>query len=277
MGDVRVEGRRENFRWIARLLKIAILQSICVLVTSACSPVDGGGHIGVEDATREDVVSSISYVKGLYNGYSYYIATDIIIEGVVTANNAFGEFPSGIVIEDSSGAIEVLCGIDCVTYGFVVGATVRVVCSGLYIGSVGGMLSIGGAPHEQTPTTPLSREEVTSHVRICDDEIVERIPALRRIAELQPSDILRYVEIRGVHFVMTDDSSPTFCSRDEESGMTQHTTHVIEDEQGEQISISVHREVEYADELIPLGTIDIAAIVEYFNGEYSLRIVNRKY
>ncbi len=230
-----------------------------------------------DDPTDPDI-SSIAYLKGLYTSNTYYISSDIIIEGTVTANDTYGELSSSIVIEDSSGAIEIMCDIeDCITSGFVVGATVRALCSGLYLGSTGGMLSLGGAPDNDYTTTTLDEEQIALHLQIRSNEIVEPTATQVTIPELNTTHILRYVVVTGLSFVLTPDSPTTFCTRNEDTGQTEYTTHTLTDSNSNQIYLSVSSGVTYADENLPTGEITLYAIVEYFNGEYRLRIVKCGY
>ncbi len=231
-----------------------------------------------DDNPTDSDISSIAYLKGLYTSNTYYISSDIIIEGTVTANDTYGELSSSIVIEDSSGAIEIMCDIeDCITSGFVVGATVRALCSGLYLGSTGGMLSLGGAPDNDYTTTTLDEEQVALHLQICNINIIEPTPTEVKISELNTTHILRYVTVKGLSFVISADAPTTFCTRNEDTGQTENTTHTLIDSNSNQIYLSVSSGVTYADVNLPTGEITLYAIVEYFNGEYRLRIVNCGY
>ncbi len=219
--------------------------------------------------------SSIAYLKGLYVSSPYYITSDITIEGVITANNAYGEFPYSIVIEDDTGAIEIMCDVDYLDSGFAVGATLEVLCSGLWLGSIGGMLSLGDAPYDTYPTSQLSEEKIAQHLYLCDVDHLSLIPIEVTLSEFTTEHILRYVYIKNLQFKESD--NVTFCSRNEESGQRENTTHTLVDTSGVEVSLSVSSSVLYADENVPQGLVSLLAIVEYFNGEYLLRIVNCGY
>ncbi len=240
---------------------------------------DGDGSIG--GGSLSDIQTySIAYLKSIYNNYPYHITQDIAIEGVVTANNAYGEFPYSLIVEDRSGAIQIdydTDDVNCVSLGMIVGSTVKVICSGLWIGSVGGMLSVGDAPQDNYPTTKISAQKFNINVRLCDAESIIPIPETITIGELTTDHILKYVYVQNLRVVWGDDSHTTFCSRNAQSGHTEYTEHTLVDPKGDTITLSVSSSVRYADDTLPTDLFSVWAIVEYFNGEYRLRIVNCAY
>lgn len=250
---------------------------------SGCSPsgVSSSEFSGNDSSSgsTSDLVTTISiaYLKSLYAGSSLLITNDIAIEGVITANDGYGEYPSSIIIEESSGAIEIKCDLDCAISGYVIGATVQVKCSGMWLGSTGGMLSLGGAPYDQVATSELTEEEMLRMVVVTDDEYITPTPTTVTIPYIDQSYILRYVQLHNLSFVRDDDSATTFCTRDEDTGLTQYTDHTLSDLQGNTITLCVDRNVRYADDTLPTSPTTLSCIVEYFSGEYRLRIVNCGY
>ncbi len=252
----------------------------------ACSPPKGDLGGGSEDDYALDSnlssdieVSSIANLKSLYNDNPYLITQDIAITGVVTANDVYGELPNSLVIEDYSGAIELKFDddVNCFDLGFIVGSTAKISCNGLWLGSTGGMLSLGATPYDQYPTSELSLSEFLLHVRLCNDSPIIPEPISIKISELKTDHILRYVKVDNLSVILSDESCTTFCSRSEESGRTEYTQHTLLDTQGSEIILVVDREVRYADDSLPIDLFSVCAIVEYFNGEYRLRIVNCSY
>lgn len=229
------------------------------------------------DPVVEVDVNSIDYLKSLYTGSSTYISQDIYIEGVVTANDAYGEFPNSIVIEESSGAIELKCDLDSSSELFPIGSYVAVACSGLWMGATGGVLSLGLAPSGDYAVDYMERADIDLRVRRYSDWNYIPVPTSVTIAGLTANHISRFVAIADLEFVVEDGDITTFCSRDEESGFTQYTTHLLRDKYGNEIDLEVHRQVIYADEPLPTELTTLCAIVEYFNGEYRLRITNCGY
>lgn len=220
---------------------------------------------------------SIAYLKSLYSSSSSLITNDIAIEGVITANDAFGEFPSSIIIEDESGAIEIMSDLDSSASGYTIGTTVRVSCSGMYLGSTGGMLALGGAPYDQVAVSQLSEEEVLRGVVVTDAVAITPIPKSTSIPYIGQDYILRYVVVSSLSVVSGEGLPTTFCTRNSDTGLTEYTSHTLFDTQGNTITLTVDRNVIYADEPLPTSPRSIYAIVEYFNGEYQLRIVNCGY
>ncbi len=230
------------------------------------------------NATNQFVTTvSIAYLKSLYSSNSLLISSDIAVEGVITANDAFGEFPSSIVIEDESGAIEIMCDLDSAISGYNVGATVQVSLSGMWLGSTGGMLAIGDAPYDQVAVSELSEEDMLRGVVVTSTPIITPIPKSVTIPYIDQDYILRYVVINSLSVVSDEGLSTTFCTRNIDTGLTEYTSHTLVDLQGNTIALEVDRNVIYADDILPTDPRSIYAIVEYFNGEYQLRIVNCGY
>lgn len=230
---------------------------------------EGGGGEGGELTTNV----SIEYIKTLYSGTSQQIIYDLAIEGIITANDAYGEFPNSVVIEDSSGAIELMCEFDCAAVGYIFGATVKVVCNGLWIGAVGGAIVLGAKPTSQSAVDEIAEEDMSYRLQLCSNDPIIPIPKFVSIQNLTANHILRYVCIDDLYTPV----QATFCSRDTESGHTEHTEHTLLDSQGDEITLVVDSSVRYADDDVPSSPTSIFAIVEYFNGEYRIRITNCGY
>jgi hypothetical protein len=92
------------------------------------------------------------------------------------------------------------------------------------------------------------------------------------IAELTPAHISNYVVIKGINF--GDQVGKAWCEFDSLTGKYLTTQRTAYDAQGYEIAIRTISTCDYCSEVIPQGECDLYGIVEYFNGEYSLRIVN---
>ncbi|MFI3301620.1 MAG: DUF5689 domain-containing protein [Rikenellaceae bacterium] len=253
---------------------------LAVIMAWGCTPPNEESSSAEEDSSWENELQpivtnvSIEYLKGLYSGNSQLITQDLAIEGVITANDAYGEFPTSIIIEDSSGAIEIMCDFDCSTSGFIFGATVRVLCSNLWLGATGGMLSLGSTPDEDNATGLISEDDMPLHLQLCDTPIIIPEPTIVTISSIAANHTLRYVRLSNIR---CQSLIATFCTRNDETSLTEYTYHTLQDMDGHTIKLGVDRNVIYADDDIPAGWFSINAIVEYFAGEYMLRITNCDY
>ena len=93
------------------------------------------------------VTSSIAALKALHvSGQVDSITTDIVIGGVVIANDSSGNFYKQIVIQDSTGGIAVNIDDYNLYATFPIGRKVYVKLDGLYMAESSGLIYIGGTP-----------------------------------------------------------------------------------------------------------------------------------
>ena len=102
-----------------------------------------------------DVNFRIDSLKARYPGTNYYINEDLVISGIVTADDKSGNFYKQMVIQDTSGGIVVLLGGG--SYNdFPIGRRVFIKLKGLYLVQYKGIYQIAGsiAPDGSTDGIP---------------------------------------------------------------------------------------------------------------------------
>lgn len=89
--------------------------------------------------------SSIASLKALHTvpGQIDAITADIIVSGIVTANDKSGNLYKQIFIEDSTGALQIMLDASGLYNTFPVGRRVYVYCKGLYISDYNNMIQLG--------------------------------------------------------------------------------------------------------------------------------------
>lgn len=89
--------------------------------------------------------TSIASLKALHtvSGQIDAINSDIIVSGIVTANDNSGNLYKQIFIEDSTGALQIMLDASGLYNTFPVGRRVYVYCKGLYISDYNGMIQLG--------------------------------------------------------------------------------------------------------------------------------------
>lgn len=190
------------------------------------------------------------------------------------ANDKYGEFDNKIIIEDSSGAVEVMIDSDGGNYRlFEYGAWVRVYCIGLWVGNRGAELSIGTKPTSTYAVDCIDASDIGQYVRVIDNLAAMPLPTQITIGELTPLEISRLVKIEPIAFVGGGPVNK-FCQRDSLTNRTINTSHMLVDPDGETIELFVNAECEYSDVELPAGEGMIYAIVNYFDGDYSLTITD---
>jgi Family of unknown function (DUF5689) len=98
---------------------------------------------------------SIAELKALYSGTGFLqVNDDIIVEGVVVADDKSGNYYKSIVIQDSTAGILInLEGTNLYT-DYPIGRKIFLKCKGLYLGNFGRLVQIGGFIDISTPSSP---------------------------------------------------------------------------------------------------------------------------
>ncbi|MBQ8553373.1 MAG: hypothetical protein IJ431_04155 [Alistipes sp.] len=237
------------------------------LFAVACSDATSGHY-----AERPHGTVSIAYLKSLAHGDSTTITDDISIEGYVIANDLFGEYYKSIVISDQSGGIEIGVDIRNTAVRFPISARTVVHCSGLALGNYGGRLMLGAVPEREYTVDRIAESDIDRYMLIDCSAPVAIEPTTITIADLSPALIGNYVRIDDLSFEQA--SGLAWCDSDPITGKPITTQRTAYDSRGNAIAIRIIAECDYHSEVIPAGRGTLFCVVEYFNSEYSLRIVN---
>lgn len=135
------------FRGLAALFFSVVITTSCVKDKFDEPPTDG-------PFPDVEATHTIRQLKDLYTGSVVKIEEDIIIEGVVVADDRSGNFYKTIVIQDGTAGISIR--IDRVNFftDFPVGRKVYIKCNGLYLGAYRNLIQLGGGVDLSDPTDP---------------------------------------------------------------------------------------------------------------------------
>lgn len=86
----------------------------------------------------------IAELKALYNGTPVRIEEDLIIEGVVIADDKSGNFYKSLVIQDQTAGILILLDGIGLNALYPIGRKVFIKCKDLYLGEYNGLIQLGG-------------------------------------------------------------------------------------------------------------------------------------
>ena len=217
---------------------------------------------------------SIAYLKSLAKSESYTITDDISIEGYVVANDLFGEYHKSIVISDESGGIEIAIDTNKTATQFPISARVVVYCSGLTIGDYGGRLTLGATPAGHYTVDRISAKDISRYFLVDKSAPKAIEPTLLNINEIAEEHIGNYIRLDDVTF--SSQAGMSWCDKEPASGEYITTERTLHDRKGNALAVRTIAECLYRSEKMPSGYGVVCGIVEYFNGEYSLRIVNHQ-
>ena len=217
---------------------------------------------------------SIAHLKSLCRTDRVVITDDISIEGHIIVNDLYGEFIKSIVVADESGCLEV--SVDCTSTAeiFFVGARMVVSCSSLALGDYGGRIILGAATSDEYSVGRIAEKDFSRYFLIDTSRPNEIIPQEIEINEIDTSHIGNYIELKRVCFI--DGGTAEWCDKDTESGEYVTTERTITDLAGNEFTVRTIAECTYRNETLPQGQCTLRGIVDYFNGHYSLRVINHQ-
>lgn len=247
-------------------MKKIVILIISITLLTACSD-----STSSYDKPPQGTIS-IAHLKSLAATESYIITDDIAIEGHVVANDLYGEFYKSIVICDNSAGIEIAIDSRKTATQFPISAHVTVYCSGLCIGDYGGQLTLGVTPIDKYSVSRISEKDILRYFLVDKDNPQTIKPTTMNIRDINTTHIGNFIRIDNVTF--GTQAGSTWCEQDPLTEEYITTERIVTNKIGDTFTIRCIGECKYNSEPLPSGYGSICGIVEYFNQEYSLRVVN---
>lgn len=208
--------------------------------------------------------TTIKQLKLIYDGSPLYqIPYDLVIEGVVTANDESGNLYKQLFIEDETGAIEFKIDVADLYTDFPVGTKIRVNCKGLYLGTYGGVIQLGGNYNGKIGRLPASDFYNNVFVISTGNEVSVTETS---IAQLNDTLIGKVITLSGVQFA-DNEMGKTYA----ESSAT--TNRIMEEVATDKtIIVRTSNYANFAGVELPRGRGKITAILTKYNTDYQLTI-----
>lgn len=135
------------------------------------------------------------------------ITTDIIIGGVVVADDKSGNFYKSIAIQDETGGITVRLDGNNLYTSYPVGRKIYIKLKGLYLGDYNRLIQIGGGIDDTNPTqpdlTPISTTLFDKYV-IKGSSNNAVTPKVVTVAQLHDSLQSMLIQLNGMEFIASD-------------------------------------------------------------------------
>ncbi len=248
---------------------------------AACSPSnsipsnsgdDTSGDSSYIDPSSEYSIT-IKELRTYYTGLTTLITDDIVIDGIVMVNDAFGELYKSFIIEDGTAAVKVMCDIENVATCFAVGSQVSIRCSSLWLGASGASIQLGKAPTGSYAVDYIEEEDINTYIKVTSDySYYPTLPSLS-ISDLSDNEALRSITFKNLTFKSAS-TVTHYAMLDELTGERVATYHTLCDADNNEISLYVSPHVSYASQRVPTGEVTFSAIIERYGSNYSLMIVN---
>lgn len=214
---------------------------------------------------------SIEYLGSLVRYEAVVLKDDIAIRGRIVANDKMGELTNAVVISDDTAGVELKVESSYVDPLLPLYAEATVHCSGLYLAREGTKLVIGNKPTAEYIVDRLTDSDIALHATIDTLLTTPPKPLLRTIADITPSDMLRYVRIDSVAFVERDMMWLDCDSLDIPLCSLRHIT-----DGRDTLAVVVNDATIYGTEYLPSGRVDCYGIIDSNEGKPALRIINKQ-
>ena len=161
-------------------------------------PVDG------EDPDIE-ANATIAELKALFQkGTFVSIQEDIIIEGIVVADDRSGNFFRTLILQDATAGIEILINQTNAYNLYPIGRQLFIKCKGLVIGEYNGVIQLGGYTYIEDGASNLGDiNDLNTHI-IKGKKSEVPAPKVKIINELTEADISTLVKLENVEFTSAD-------------------------------------------------------------------------
>ncbi len=262
-----------------KTIKYLFILAISLFATTACmnnfddptlefSPI-GNNNIGEATTTIKDLkVKYASTIKS--NGYEQF-TDDIVIEGVVVANDETGNVYKQIVINDATGAI--IIGVNDVgIYATLpIGQRIRISCKDLFIGGYGSLAQIGikyyNAKYSEYQIGRMSKKEFRDHMRIVGEPNTnqEELTPLEVTEEFLDDKTNKdsapiYAVLKGVSFKEAD-GRRLFAPEEEQISETNTAVERNVYVGNHKVLFRMSTYADFANTVIPKGKFDIYGVL----------------
>lgn len=192
--------------------------------------------------------------------HSFAVATTIrenmVVAGRVTTSDKGGNFFRTLVIEEATGALELMIGMDYLYRTYPVGTLLAVRLQGLAIDEYNGVLRVGLQPSEwdYRTTSYMSHAAVVDKYVYRANSVVEPTPERLLAGELTKRLCGRLVTVEGVQ---VDDKATTWADG-------RYTCYrKFRDTQGDTVYVQTSPYARFATQKLPEGEVALTGVLYY--------------
>ncbi|MEM9846646.1 MAG: DUF5689 domain-containing protein, partial [Bacteroidota bacterium] len=246
--------------------KYFLLSCLAILVMGSCVDQEFDVPPLEEESFTFEKNASIVDLKNAFDpqGAEFQIIeSDIIIEGIVTADDESGNFFKRIVIQDETAGIEILINAIGLNNLYPIGRRLRVKCAGLQMTNGTGTLQLGGETFDSNGDLRLGGIDETSLDLFIEAGArgVDVSPNVSTINQLGEDNLSQLVRLEDVQFAQGD-ADVTYA--DAEAQFSRNLT--IEDCSGNTIVLRSSGFASFAGDFTPTGKGSLTGIYNVFLG-----------
>ncbi len=198
------------------------------------------------------------------------IREDVVVAGRVTSDDSDNNFYGSIVVEDESGAVEVMIGTSYLETIYPVGLYVALRLKDCYVDYSRGVLQVGckAPPYEYYRVGNLASREQRDRVVVRGRVVSPIEPMSISVSELSSSMCGRLINIRGLRLV--DSSSVDTLKGEGLDRAVWAGYSLFKDDKGDSVAVYTREYARYSGSRIPIHDVGIIGILQrdsYRGGE----------
>ena len=249
-------------------LTLALFLSISFVAcvkTDFDQPPTGGDGMDIPTNTTIQELRALHETSGGYDN----ITDDLVIGGVVVMDDRSGNYYKTIVIQDSTGGIEVKFSNGYLYNRYPVGRKIYIRCQGLVLGDYNKLIQlVGGTVEENGQVSDIGITENQERNNIVRGFLGEApSPKVVGINQLSALDVSTLITIEGVQFT-TADSDETYADAPSQTSLNR----TFENCAGVQVLLRTSGFADFAIQKTPTGKGSITGVLGIFGSTYQLYI-----
>ena len=240
------------------MLCIALLAGCCV----SCARESGTEWVKFTAAGIESN-TNIGDLTSQYTGAPLPIHDSVVVGGFVTTSDVSGNFYRSFMIEDETGAVEVMAGLYDLHATYHCGQRVLVRCEGLTLGAAVGVPQLGLAGSGSYQTGYLAQHLIVAGRYLLRDNVfINPAPREIRIGELESALCGRLIIIRDIQ--LDSNQGDTWALTGAMTGGTPQTAYrQFKDIAGDSINVVTSGYATFAASPLPAGRVSLTGILQY--------------
>lgn len=235
------------------VLSLAILAPSCVDQEFDVPPFDGEETGLTANTTIADLKAMVT------TGEIIEITEDLIVDGVVVADDRSGNFFRSLILQDETAGIEVLINLTSAYNDYPIGRELFIKLKGLHLGIVSGVIQLGGYTYIESGAEELGDIVLLSDHIFAGKRVGEPEPKVTTINALSTEDITTVIRLENVEFANFE-LGQTYSDPVGRRSINR----TVQDCNGNEIVVRSSGYALFAGELIPEGNGTLTAIYSVF-------------
>ena len=205
--------------------------------------------------------TTIAELKAMHvNGQFETIGEDLIVKGIVVADDASGNWYRTFVIQDETGGIEVLTDLRDSYVFYPRGREIYVKLKGLVLGDYNNLIQLGGYVAQDLSLGPIV--EVTDFLI---KGVKKDVPAakIKKITELTIADVSTLITLENVQFIASD-TAGAFADAIHQDALNRY----LEDCNQKQVIVRTSGFANFAGSNLPNGSGTFTGVLSVYRNDF---------